>query len=118
MVPASSAGAMGHVSEIGPNAMPLLATVRLTVSVSGMPLGVAPPAVLVAIVQMSCGMGMRMNLPPVCARVGGRPKVPVHENDPLAVLSPIWTASASPVDQLHMRSGASSPRGKTVLSYG
>ena len=51
-----------------------------------MPLGVAPPAVFVAMAQTSWGMGMRMNLPPVCARIGGRPKVPVHENDPLARL--------------------------------
>ena len=77
-----------------------------------------PPALLVAMSHTSCGMGMRVNFPPVIARMGGRPKVPVHENDPFAVLSAIWIASASPVDHVHWRSGASRPRGHTVLSYG
>ena len=98
--------------------MPALATVRLTVRVSGRPAGVVPPAELVAMSQMSCGIGWRMNLPPVVPKIAGRPKVPVHENEPLAVASEIWMASASPVLQSHMSSGADIPRGHTVLSYG
>ena len=81
-----------------------------------------PPAVLVAMSHMSCGMGWRMKGPPVFIRMAGRPKVPVHENDPVVVVSLIWMASASPGAlppggaQVHMRSGASMPRGHTVLS--
>src|ERR1700679_1056576 len=101
---------------MGPYAMPPLATVKLTTSWSGMPLGVAPPAVLVAMSHTSCGIGLRMNLvigEPAAPRTAGRPKVPVHENEPLVVFSEIWIASASPGVQLHIRSGASMPRGHT-----
>ena len=83
-------------------------------SLSGLPLGVTPPAVAVAIAQTSCGMGMRMNLPAVIARIGGAENVPVYENEPLVVVSEIWIASASPVLHVHWMSGASRPRGKTV----
>src|SRR5580692_10567883 len=110
MVPESRASAIVHVSEMGPYATPPLATVRLTVSWS------VPPALLVAMSHTSCGMGMRMKLPPVIIRMGGLPNVPVYENEPLVVLSPISMASASPVDHVHMSSGAGSPRGHTVLS--
>jgi hypothetical protein len=68
--------------------------------------------------QTSCGIGWRMNLPPLAERIAGRPNVPVHENEPLVVSRWIDTASASPVGHVHCRSGASSPRGNTVLSYG
>jgi hypothetical protein len=66
--------------------------------------------------QMSWGIGWRMNLPPVCARIAGRPKVPVHENDLVVVSSLIWMASASASAQLHISKGASMPRGQMVLS--
>src|SRR5580698_8986326 len=112
MVPESLAGAIVHVSEIGPYATPPLATTSVTVS------GFAvPPALLVAMSHTSSGIGDRMNLP-LAPRMAGLAKVPVHVNEPLAVLSPIWIASASPVDHVHMSSGARSPRGHTVLSYG
>ncbi len=75
-----------------------------------------PPAVLVAIAHTSCGMGMRMKLPLVVVRMAGLAKVPVYENEPVVVLSVIWIASASPIDQLHISRGARRPRGHTVLS--
>jgi len=59
-----------------------------------------------------------MKLPPVCWRTAGAANVPVQENEPLVVVRWIWMASALPVDHAHWRRGASSPRGKTVLSYG
>ncbi len=83
-----------------------------------------PPALLVAMSHTSCGMGMRMNLPPVVLRMGGGPKVPVYVKEPSAVEMPIWMASASPGAvppggvHVHWSRGASRPRGKTVLSYG
>jgi hypothetical protein len=80
--------------------------------------GVGAPAVLVAIVQTSCGIGMRMNEPPVVVRIEGAENVPVYENEPLVVLSEIWIASAVPMLHVHCNSGASKPRGKTVWSYG
>src|SRR5579863_992705 len=110
MVPVRRAGAMVHVSEMGPWATPPFATVRLTVSWSA-----EPPALLVAMSQMSWGMGWRMNLPPVVARIAGLANVPVYENEPLVVLMEIWMASASPVVHVHWRRGASRPRGHTVL---
>src|SRR5689334_9953155 len=113
MVPESRALAMVHVSVMGPYAWPPAATVRLTVSWSA-----EPPALLVAMSHTSWGMGWRTNLPFVCWRMAGRAKVPVHENEPLVVVSAIWMASASPVAHVHMRSGASMPLGHTVLSYG
>src|SRR5215468_6844705 len=103
---------------MGPYATPPLATVRLTTSWSGMLFGVGPPAVLVATSHTSCGIGWRMNLPPVCIRIAGLPNLPVQVNEPLVVLRSIWLASASPGAQSHIRSGASIPRGHTVLSYG
>ncbi len=52
--------------------MPPFATVRLTV------IGFAePPALLVAMSHTSCGIGMRMKLPPVVLRMAGGPNVPV-----------------------------------------
>ena len=78
---------MVHVSVMGPYPTPPLASVKLTMSWSGMLFVVGPPAVLVAMAQTSCGMGWRMNLPPVCARMAGAENVPVHENEPLVVLS-------------------------------
>src|SRR4051812_38296059 len=110
MTPDSRAGATTQVSEIGPYAWPPLAMVRLTVSLSGGLPGTGSPAVLVAISQTSCGIGWRRNAPLVCARMGGRPNVPDQENEPLVVLRSILMASASPVDQSHIRSGASMPR--------
>ncbi|KYF63865.1 hypothetical protein BE04_13100 [Sorangium cellulosum] len=59
-----------------------------------------------------------MNGRPVVDRISGRPNVPVHENEPLVVLSSILIASASPGVHCHIRSGASRPRGHTVPSYG
>src|SRR5579883_502147 len=109
---------MVHVCVIGPYATPPFATVRLSVSWSGIMFGVGPPAVFVAMSQTSCGMGWRMNAPCVCVRIAGRPKVPAYVKEPLVVESAILIASASFIDQLHMRSGASIPRGHTVLSYG
>src|SRR6185295_11529589 len=113
MVPDSRAGTMVHVSLIGPYALPPLATVRLMISLSGTLLGVGPPAVSVAMAQISCGIGCRMKGPPVCIRIGGRPNVPVHVNEPLEVLRSILMASASAGAQLHISSGASRPRGHT-----
>ncbi len=81
-----------------------------------MSLSPAPPALRVAMSHTSCGMGMRRNGPPVCARTAGLPKVPVYENERRVLVSVSWTAEASPVDQLHISSGARSPRGHTVPS--
>jgi hypothetical protein len=89
-----------------------LATTRLTVIWSGVLFIVAPPAVVVAMSHTSCGIGWRTNV----VDSAGLPKVPLHENDPLVVWRLIWIASASAGVQSHMRSGASMPRGHTVLS--
>ncbi len=85
-----------------------------------MPLRVAPPAVLVAAAQTSCGIGMRMKVPGgvSCWRIAGGPNVPDHENDPLVVFRVIRMPSTPPSVELHWMSGASRPRGKTVWSYG
>ena len=39
---------------------------------SGLPPGVSPPALFVAMSQTSCGIGIRMKGPPVCVRIDGR----------------------------------------------
>ncbi len=81
-------------------------------------LWISVPAVLVAIVQMSWGIGWRMKLVPVCWRIAGRANVPVHWKEPLVVLRLIWIASASPMLQFHIKFGASRSRGQSVLGYG
>ena len=59
-----------------------------------------------------------MNAVPVCVRIAGREYVPVHENEPLVGRELDLDRVRVAVVQFHWRSGASTPRGNTVLSYG